>query len=149
MLYGAKIAVTEQAGWLPRSCAIVQGLTPTSGTATATDAVVAYALGWELARGSRLDASMRYGTEHEPLDAFNQWAPSVVLRVPLGERWNVHAEYFGIFSQGRTRETSPAVFSPGTHFLVTPNLELGVRVGRGITSDAPRFFSNAGLGWRF
>jgi hypothetical protein len=76
--------------------------------------VATYALGWELANRWRLDSAMRCGTEHGPNDAFNQWAPSIVLRVPWDERWNVHAEYFGIY-----------------------------------THDAPRSFSNVGVGWRF
>lgn len=149
MLYGIKVAVSEQEGWLPRSAVILQGYTPTSGEALATDVVVAYTFGWELANRWRLDSSMRYGTEHGPRDAFNQWAPSVVLRVPVTERWNVHAEYFGIYSQGAERDVSRAFFSPGTHFLILPNLELGVRLGWGITADAPNFFSNVGVGWRF
>jgi len=149
MLYGLKVAVTEQNRWLPRSAAILQGYTPTSGQAPATDVVVAYTFGWELANRWRLDSSMRYGTEHDLADAYNQWAPSVVLRVPLTERWNVHAEYFGIYSQGAAHDTSRAFFSPGAHYLIAPNLELGVRVGWGITEDSPNFFSNVGLGWRF
>lgn len=149
MLYGLKAAITEQAGWVPRSAAILQGYTPTSGPAPATDVVAAYAFGWEMANRWRLDSSMRYGTEHGPHDAFNQWAPSVVLRVPVTERWNVHAEYFGIFTQGAEHDASRAFFSPGTHYLLTPNLELGVRLGWGITTDAPNFFSNVGIGWRF
>jgi len=149
MLYGFKAAVTEQKGWMPRSTAILQGYTPTSGEVPATDVVATYAFGWEFANRWRLDSSMRYGTEHGPNDAFNQWAPSVVLRIPVTERWNIHAEYFGIFSDGAERDVSRAFFSPGTHYLVTPNLELGVRVGWGITDDAPNFFSNVGFGWRF
>jgi hypothetical protein len=149
VLYGLKAALTEQSGWKPRSVAILQGYTPTSGEAPATDVVAAYAFGWELANRWRLDSSMRYGTEHGPHDAFNQWAPSVVLRVPVNERWNVHAEYFGIFSQGSEHDFSRSFISPGTHYLLTPNLELGLRLGWGITEDSPRFFSNVGIGWRF
>lgn len=149
MLYGIKALLTEQDGWVPRSSTILQGYTPTSGEAPATDVVVAYAFGWELANQWRLDSSMRYGTEHGPGDAFNQWAPSVVLRVPVSEKWHAHAEYFGIYSQGARHEVSRAFFSPGAHYLVTPNLELGVRVGWGLTEDAPNFFCNVGVGWRF
>jgi len=149
LLYGAKISLTDQRGFIPRSALILQGYTPTSGTAPATDVVVAYAFGWELRNKWRLESSLRYGTEHAEHDEFNQWAPSVVVRVPLTERWNVHAEYFGIYSQGSEREFSRAFFSPGTHYLLTENLELGVRVGWGLTNDAPNFFSNIGLGWRF
>jgi hypothetical protein len=147
--YGFKAEVTDQDEWKPRSAAILQGFTPTSGAATATDVVATYAFGWELANRRRLDSSMRYGTEHGVNDTFNQWAPSVVLRVPVNDRWNVHAEYFGIYSQGAAHDFSRAYFSPGTHYLLTPNLELGVWLGWGLTEDARRFFSNVGIGWRF
>jgi len=149
MLYGTKISLTDQRGFIPRSAFILQGYTPTSGTAPATDVVVAYTYGWELPNKWRLESSMRYGTEHAEQDVFNQWAPSVVMRMPLTERWNVHAEYFGIYSQGSATEFSRAFFSPGTHYLLTENLELGLRLGWGLTNDSPNFFSNVGLGWRF
>lgn len=147
--YGFKAAITEQYNWLPRSIFILQGFTPTSGESPATDFVGTYAFGWEFANRWRLDSSMRYGTEHSRHDVFNQWAPSVVLGLPLTERWKVHAEYFGIYSQGAEHDFSRAFFSPGTHYLVTSNLELGVRVGWGLTNDSPKFFSNVGIGWRF
>ena len=149
MLYGFKAVVSEQHGGVPRSVTILQGYTPTSGEAPATDVVVAYSFGWELPNRWRLDSSMRYGTEHGPLDAFNQWAPSVVLRVPLDEKWHAHVEYFGIYTQGSERDVSRAFISPGAHYLITPNLELGLRLGWGITEDSPNFFSNVGIGWRF
>jgi hypothetical protein len=149
MLYGFKAVVSEQRGWVPRSATILQGYTPTSGEAPATDVVVTYAFGWELPNRWRLDSSMRYGTEHGPLDAFNQWAPSVVLRVPVDEKWHAHVEYFGIYTQGSERDVSRAFISPGAHYLITPNLELGLRLGWGVTEDSPNFFSNVGIGWRF
>lgn len=149
LLYGLKFALTGQEGWIPRSVAILQGYTPTSGEAPATDLSLAYAFGWELPNRCRLESSIRYGTEHDRQDQMNLWAPSAVFRVPLTELWNVHAEYFGIYSQGAEEEFSRAFFSTGTHYLVTSNLELGVRVGWGLTDDASKFFSNVGVGWRF
>ncbi len=149
ILYGFKSLLTEQEGWWPRSAVIVQGYTPTSGEATATDVIAAYTFGWELENRWRLDSSIRYGTETTPEDSFNEWAPSVVLRVPLSEQWHAHVEYFGIFSEGAEREFSRSFISPGAHCLLTENLELGVRVGWGISDDAANFFSNVGIGWRF
>jgi hypothetical protein len=61
----------------------------------------------------KLDAAMRYGTASEGEDHFNQWAPSVVLKAPVGERWAVHAEYFGLFSTGKEKEFTRHFFSPG------------------------------------
>jgi hypothetical protein len=92
---------------------------------------------------------MRYGTASDKEDHFNQWAPSVVLKAPVGERWAVHAEYFGLFSTGKENEFTRHFFSPGAHYLVTENLEVGVRVGWGLNDQSARFFSNVGFGWRY
>ena len=149
LLYGLKAQLTEQRGLLPRSALILQGYTPTSGASPATDWVGAYAFGWELPNRMRLDSSMRYGTDHAEHDVANQWMPSVVLRAPLTERWQVHAEYFGIYTDGGATDDCRAFFSTGTHYLIAPNVELGVRIGWGLTHDAPNAFSNLGLGGRF
>ncbi len=149
LLYGFKASVTEQDRWLPRSAMIVQGFTPTSGESNDTDLLATYTFGWELANRWRLDSSIHYVTEHTAENAFNLWAPSVVLRIPINERWHAHAEYFSINSQGAEAEFTRAFLSPGMHCLVTENLELGARLGWGMTDDAPNFFSNIGVGWRF
>ena len=73
-----------------------------------------------------------------------------MLRVPLDEQWHAHIEYFGIYTQGSEHDASRALSSvPAPHYLITPNLELGFRLGWGITEDSPNFFSNVGIGWRF
>jgi hypothetical protein len=147
--YGLKAALTEQKTWVPESAFIVQGFTPTRGESTATEMVATYVFGWELPNRWKADAAVRYGTGSEGGDRFGTWAPSAVLKVPLGERWNVHGEYFGLFSQDKAEDTVRHYFSPGVHFLVTPDLEVGVRVGWGLNDQSARFFCNTGLGWRF
>lgn len=149
MLYGIKSMLTDQNGWLPESCVILEGFTPTSGRATASQLVATYALGWELGKRRRVDMALRYATGNEELDGFNRFAPSIVYRVPVTERWNVHAEWFGVFSNGKANESSYNFISPGTHYLITPDLELGWRFGFGLNDESANFFSNWGLGWRF
>lgn len=149
MLYGVKVRVSEQRNWLPGSSLLVQGFTPTSGKDPATQMAVGYVFGWELPNRWKLDAAIRYGSESEEGDRFSVWAPSTVLKVPIGERVNVHAEYFGLFSRDRREDFAHHFFSPGVHYLVTPNLEAGVRVGWGLNDQSARFFSNVGLGWQF
>jgi hypothetical protein len=147
--YGLKAGLTEQQGWVPQSAFILQALTPTTGETTATQLVATYVFGWELANRWKLDAAFRYEAANEAGDHFDVWAPSVVLKVPLGQRWSVHGEYFGLFSSGKQEEFVLQYFSPGVHFLVTPNLEVGTRIGFGLTEQSARFFSNVGVGWRF
>jgi hypothetical protein len=147
--YGFKAALTEQDGWLPQSAVIVQASTPTSGPESDTHGVGTYVWGWALMEGWVWDSAIRYGDGSVEEDDFNRWAPSSVLKVEVIEDWNVHIEYFGIFTDGRGDELSQSYVSPGIHYLVTPNFEAGVRVGWGLSRDAANFFSNVGVGLRF
>jgi hypothetical protein len=61
----------------------------------------------------------------------------------------VHAEYFSIFSTDKAEEFTRHFFSPGAHYLITPDVEVGVRVGWGLNDQSTRFFTNVGFGWRF
>lgn len=147
--YGLKAKLTNQDAWRPDSAFIVQAGTPTYGHDTATNLVATYVFGWELANRWKWDTSMRYNYDSADGDHFNIWAPSTVLKVPVGERWMAHTEYFGVMSQGRERDRSHHYFSPGLHYLLTRNLEIGTRVGWGLNDDAANFFANTGLGWRY
>jgi hypothetical protein len=157
ILYGFKLAVTEQQGLLPESCFIMEATTPTFGELFGTTPVATYVFGWDLpetlafpsAQPWRLDAAMRYSYAEAETNWFSRWGPSVVLRMPVTDRWEVHAEYFGTFTQGLTTNTNRPFFSPGTHYMLTKSLEVGVRVGWGLGNDAANFFSDAGFGWRW
>ncbi len=147
--YGFKLRTTDQSGWIPESSVLVQAFTPTTGDTTATEAAVTYVWGWELPRDWKLDAALRYATSAEKEDDFAIWNPSTVLRVPVTDRWTVHAEYFGAIPQGRAGGQSQHFFSPGAHYLLTPDMEIGVRVGWGLNDASARFFVNAGVGLRY
>lgn len=147
--YGVKAVVSQQDAWLPQSAVIVQGYTPTTGEAAASQLVATYVWGWTWAERIRFDSALRYGTASEEGDHFDIWAPSTVLKVSLTERWNVHAEYFGLFRDGSGNDTVKQYFSPGSHYLLTPNFEIGVRLGWGLNDEAANFFTNAGVGWRW
>jgi len=149
LLYGIKTRVSDQDGWIPESSLILQGHTPTSGPDPATAFTAGYVFGWELPDEWKLDAAIRYGADKEEGDRYEAWAPSVVLRKMMTEQWNIHAEYFGRYSQNRETDFVRHTFSPGVHYLITPNVELGLRVGWGLNDQTAPFFSNVGLGWRF
>lgn len=149
VFYGFKAALTDQNGWLPRSAAILHGNTPTSGAETATTVVATYVWGWTLVEGWEWDSAIRYGDGSAEQDDFNRWAPSTVLKTEFVEKWMAHIEYFGIFTDGRVEELSQSYLSPGVHHLLTPDLEVGIRVGWGLGGDATNFFSNVGVGLRF
>jgi len=149
MIYGIKAEVTNQRGWVPRSVVILEGFTPTFGDNPASQPVATYAAGWQFPNRWRWDSALRYAQSFDPGDAFNRWAPSTVLRIPLHEDFQCHLGLFGVFTQGRAEEKDRVFISPGCHYNFTPNLELGLRVGWGLTPDAANFFVNTGFGWRY
>ena len=69
--------------------------------------------------------------------------------VPVTDRWEVHAEYFDTFTRRTLVDVNRGFFSPGTHYMLTKHLEIGIRVGWGVTTAAAPFFSDAGFGWRW
>jgi hypothetical protein len=157
LLYGFKLGVSEQDGWLPESCFIMEGTTPLQGDVLGTVPVATGAAGWELpvrfplhrAEPWRFDVAVRYAYSEGREGWFSRWTPSTVLRMPITERWEVHTEWFGSYPVGAPGRTGEPFFSPGMHIMLTKNLEIGVRVGWGLTAATAPFFSDAGMGWRW
>jgi hypothetical protein len=150
--YGAKFRITDQANWAPRSALILQGFTPTGGSADAstdTQVVATYVAGWQFSNRWKFDTALRYGTGSEEDDHFHLWAPSAVVKVPIGERVAAHVEYFGIYTTDKAVNSTKHFISPGLHVLLTPDLEVGFRLGWGLNDQSARFFSNVGVGLRF
>ena len=148
-LYGFKLKTSQQDGLLPESCFIMEATTPMYGEEFGTEPVATAVFGWEFPAGWRCDAAMRYAYAESDTAWFSRWGPSVVLRLPVTERWEVHAEYFGTFTQGLFDDVNRPFLSPGTHIILRENIELGLRVGWGLTGDAANFFSDAGLALRY
>ncbi|MEX0669029.1 MAG: transporter [Pirellulales bacterium] len=149
VVYGTKVETTDQDGWLPRSAAVLQGYTPVYGPSNKTTFVVGESFGWRFASGWEWTSAMRYGTGFEEKDSFNQWAPSSVVKMPVGERWSLHAEYFGIFTSEKETPLNIQYASFGGHVLATEDLEIGLRVGWGLNETTPAFFANLGVGLRY
>jgi hypothetical protein len=149
VLYGLKVETTDQDGWIPQSCFIIEATTPTFGQEFGTEPVATAVFGWEFPEKWRVDAALRYAYAESDIVWFSRWGPSVVARYPLTDRWEVHAEYFGTFTQGLLDDVNRPFFSPGTHLVIGDNAELGWRVGWGLTRDAANFFSDAGLAFRY
>ena len=157
ILYGLKVKTSVQEGWRPESCVIVEATTPMYGDVFGTSPVATVVSGWELPWGFRdrgaepwrIDTAIRYAYAEGLVDWFSRWTPSVVLRMPVTDRWELHAEWFGNYTAGLVDNTSKPFFSPGTHYMLTPRLEVGVRVGWGLTGEAAPFFADTGFGYHW
>lgn len=157
VLYGFKIALAEQEDRILDACFIMEGTTPTSGELFGTVPVATFVTGRQLAarfpwRGAerwRLDAAVRYAYAEGAEAWFSRWTPSVVLRLPMTERFELHAEWFGSYTAGVAEPTSQPFFSPGFHYQIGRNVEIGWRGGWALNATTAPFFSDAGLAYRW
>ncbi len=92
LLYGAKLFLTEQRGWTPRSSIIIQGFSPTFGESSQTTMSATPVIGWQLRNGWSWDSGLRYGTSAFEEDNFNDRSPSSVLKNPLTVRLKAPVE---------------------------------------------------------
>jgi hypothetical protein len=151
LFYGCKVIVTEQAGWLPRSAAIIEAFTPVAGEVWGTEPTATYVFGWELPEAWRFDAAIRYAYSDSETGTFDKWMPSVVLRMPLTSRFEVHAEWFGNWTAGRKgldgeRDEAVRNFAgPGFHYVIGKGFEIGTRMGWGFTRDSANYFVDSGF----
>ena len=147
--YGFKVGLTEQDGLRPESAFILQAATPTDTVENYTTLAGTYVFGWSVLRDWKWDSAVRYVTSREGSDHYGLWTASTVLKVPIGERWAPHVEYFTLATVGKQEGFVKHYISPGVHYLVTPDLEVGVRLGWGMNNQSDRFFTNVGLGLRY
>src|SRR5262245_53440988 len=154
VLYGFKYQVTRQpaeSGILPNSAFLAQAHTPVGSIEGRTQMRMGYAWGWVLPNGWTFDSAFRFGTDREGGDGFTLWAPSTVLKIPLGrdKRWFTHVEYFGIMTQAKEDDFSKQFIDTGLHYFVTPNFEVGSVVAFGINDQTRGVLVNVGFGIRF
>jgi hypothetical protein len=149
LLYGIKRLLSEQEGWRPESSIILQGSTPTHGESDLTFFNVTPVAGWRLPNEMTWDFATRFATSGERDDRFQKWSPSTVIKIPVGERAKAHVEYFGVFTDGRAEETVQHFISPGVHYLLNQDLEIGWRAGWGLNDQSPDFFINFGIARQF
>ncbi len=154
VLYGFKYRLTRQRpefGLLPHSAFLAQVHTPVGSVEGQSQIRMGYVFGWILPNGWTLDSAVRFGTDREAEDGYTLWAPSTVLRIPLGreKRWFTHVEYFGIMSQAKENDFSKQFIDTGLHYFITPNIEVGGIVAFGINDQTRGVLVNAGFGIRF
>ena len=152
--YGFKYAISRDdpdLGFIPHSAFLAQAHTPIGSIEVQTQIRLGYAWGWRLPNGWTLDQAMRFGTDREGHDNYDLWAPSTILRIPLGpeKRWFTLLEYFSISSSGKVHNFSKQFIDTGLHYFITPNFEVGGDIALGLNQQARGVIANAGFGIRF
>lgn len=115
---------------------------------------------WELGERWELAGSSGFGTngagdvsfqeaELGSDDNFIVWFQSVALGFPVSERSEFYLEYFGLFSHALEDESVQNYINLGIDILLSHNLVIDFRIGKGLSRDAEDFFAGVGGAYRF
>lgn len=163
MRLAVKIAVLEQERWIPETALQFRGSVPTGGNAWTTDNAepgINLIYAWEL--GERVTLSGSTGVdangggdvsladaEFGATDNFNAWHQSVALGMPISERNTAYFEWFGIWTDGLADEMVQHYVNIGIDHLLTNDLVIDFRIGKGLSNDSEDLFVGVGGGMRF
>jgi Putative MetA-pathway of phenol degradation len=153
---GTKLALTEQSGHLPELGLILQALVPTGSRAVTANQVlpgVNFLFGWDViedcltAGGSLQVNRLQDDTGHY----YAAFAQSFTVGYQLTRQLSAFTEWFAIYPSGAQEPNFSAqhYVDGGFAYKVTPDFQLDIRVGYGLTGSATDFFTGAGFAVRY
>lgn len=151
---GLKIGLTPQEGPLPEMALIPQMTVPTGSSAFTNDEVlpgVNWIYGWELteslstAGSTQINRTIDEGTGR----AYSEIAQSWTVASSLNDRLGAYTEWFALFPHSADTARVEHYVNGGFTYLVNNDVQLDVRVGKGLNRAADDWFAGAGMSVRF
>jgi Putative MetA-pathway of phenol degradation len=147
--------------WLPTTALITSAIAPTGGASPLSSGIVEPYInliyGWNLTdkltfAGSTGYLGMRQQSvpgSHLPADSFQRFHQSLVAFYTVGERTTLFYEWY-IFMFIDSINNLPTHFMDGgLLYRLTPNIQVDVRAGFGLSGRPDDFFTGTGLSFRF
>lgn len=148
---GAKVAVLEQDGLIPALSVIARTSIPTGEPGIGADdfepegkLVWAY----DVTEGLSLSGNLNLALPVSDRGRYFEPAASVSLAFDLTDMIGAYVEYFGFYPVDRGGPARHSV-NTGLTFLLTPDLQLDLRIGAGLSDAADDLFAGAGISVRF
>jgi len=149
---GFKLELAEQSGARPALAIIGEVGLPTGDSDLTTDHLqpgAILAASWDLP--SEIAIGLNAGAtsaDDGAGDNFSEYSASAALGFPITGDLSGFVEYYGLYRSGGGGG-SEHVVDGGLTYLITPDVQLDVRVGAGLNDRAPDWLVGAGLSVRF
>jgi hypothetical protein len=158
-----KCELTDACECVPATALEIRSSMPTGGDNWSTDGFelgLDYIYEWELDEVFRIGGSTGfltdgagdislYDAEDGQTDSFVSWSQSLALGATLSEKSTGYLEWFALFSDGLEDAFTQHYVNIGVDILITDNLVIDFRVGKGLTAGSEDFFAGVGGGLRF
>jgi hypothetical protein len=147
--------------WLPTTALITSIIAPTGGASRFSDETVEPYInliyGWSLSDKLTLSGSTGYlGIRQQPpfgtvgrTDSFQRFHQSLVAFYSVGERTTLFYEWYAFMFTGAPDNRPLHFMDGGVLYRLTPNIQVDLRAGFGLTGRPDDLFTGAGLSFRF
>jgi hypothetical protein len=153
---GAKLGLTEQKAHLPEMALVLQALVPTGARGISQERFLPgfnFLYGWDviedlLSAGGSFQANRLIDDEGHP---FLLLAQSFTIGYTLTTQLGAYTEWFALYPHSAVAPgtTAQHYVNGGFTYKVTPDFQLDVRVGRGLSNAADDLFAGAGFAVRY
>lgn len=150
---GAKLALTQQVGWLPEMALFPQMRAP-SGDAYFTSGQVLpgfnFAYSWFLNDWIELECNTQLNRRRDDVDHYyTEFIQTANVEYDLAERWGGFTEFLAFVPSGAVAAESQYYFHGGFVYFVNDDIQLDVHAGLGLNDAADGLaFTGAGFSIR-
>jgi Putative MetA-pathway of phenol degradation len=147
--------------WRPTTALITSIIAPTGGSSRFSDQTVEPYInliyGWSLNDKLTLAGSTGYlGMRQQPpfgtigrTDNFQRFHQSLVAFYTVGDRTTLFYEWYVLMFTGAPDNRPTHFMDGGVLYRLSPNIQVDLRAGFGLSGRPDDFFTGAGLSWRF
>jgi hypothetical protein len=147
--------------WIPTTALITSAIAPTGGNSPLSSGTVEPYInliyGWSLTNKLTLAGSTGYlGLRQQPVpashiaaDSFQRFHQSIVAFYTVGERTTLFYEWYILMFTNSVNNLPTHFMDGGFLYRLTPNIQLDLRAGFGLSGRPDDFFTGTGLSFRF
>jgi len=151
---GTKIALTPQTGILPATAVMPQITVPTGAEAFTAGRVMpglALLYAWDITDWLSLGGSTQVNqfTDAQTGSDYAQWAQSFSFGYGLSETTNAFTEWYVIAPAGADTNRTMHYLDGGFSHRLSDDLQIDIRIGKGVSEAAANWFTGAGAAIRF
>jgi hypothetical protein len=153
---GCKFALTEQNRFLPETAVILRMSVPTGSSDASARKVLAggsLLYGWDLIKDKLTLAGSTLADRAVDDDrrAHILFAQSMTVGYSLTPKLGAYTEWYGLFPSGASApgETAQHYMNGGFTYKFTPDFQVDIRAGYGLSRRADDFFAGAGFAARY
>ncbi|WP_428382466.1 transporter [Nevskia ramosa] len=150
---GVKLTLMQQDGLLPGLAVVPQMTVPTGSAKFSADRVlpgINLLYGWDLSDALSMDASTHLNLAvDDDAHSYTEWAQSLSLGLSLTENLSSFFEWYALFPVSSATASTEHYLDVGLTYALSGDLQIDLRVGKGLNDASDDYFVGTGLAFRF